>query len=86
MDTDIPESSVGSHRDSTKDVNLSRHTQENEVLSVSQSRKRSRSHASRRTRKRRKLLSQNTCETKSSLPEGKVTSFPDKELCLNEND
>ncbi|KAI3712673.1 hypothetical protein L1987_71235 [Smallanthus sonchifolius] len=62
----LSEGTVSCHRDSTIDVDLS---QENIVLSS----KRSRSHACRRKRKRRKLSSQFTCETKSSsLEEKKV--------------
>ncbi|KAK1439435.1 hypothetical protein QVD17_05253 [Tagetes erecta] len=75
MDIDIPESFVSSHRDSTKDANLSRHTQENEVLPVSQSRKRLRSHACRRKRKRRNLSFLYMCETKSSLLERTMKSL-----------
>ncbi|KAL8265798.1 hypothetical protein R6Q59_003142 [Mikania micrantha] len=75
MDIDIPECSVNCQADSTIDVDLSQHTQENGVLSVALSKKRSRSHACRRKRKRKKLSTQHTCDPKCSLPEEKIKSL-----------
>ncbi|XP_071739579.1 telomerase reverse transcriptase [Rutidosis leptorrhynchoides] len=65
MNIDMPESSLSCHENA----------QDNVVLSVAKFRKRSRLHARQHRHKRRKLSSQNMCDTNCSLPEEKM-KFP----------
>lgn len=76
MIIDIPESSMSCHGGSILGVDCNQTAEDNGVLSVAKCGKRPRSHARKHRHKRRKLSSQNTCDTNCSLADEKVIRFP----------